>query len=277
MRDLTDRQRHDFQLATTYFMKELPALSEKTRSVVLSTFVGIIDPLNRGALKDLFSGTSTLTPDAPHEGKIVVIDMPVKEYHELGQFSQVIWKFLFQRETERRGGGRPVFIWADEAQHFITSHDMMFQATARSSRCATVYLTQNISNYYAMLGSEEAGKAYVDSLMGNFQTKIFHANADAVTNNWAAEAIGKGIQRLASSNISNPNSFIRDPSRVSFGMSEHYEYLVQPSDFTMLRKGGPRHDMLVDAVVFQGGRVWNETGDTSMLVTFDQKAEGVRL
>ncbi len=55
-----------------------------------------------------------------------------------------------------------------------TAYDMQFQTTCRSSRVATVYLTQNISNMYAALGGSDQGENQANSLFANLNTKIFH-------------------------------------------------------------------------------------------------------
>jgi hypothetical protein len=93
-------------------------------------------------------------------------------------------------------------LWADEAQNFCTSYDMQFQATARSSRACTVYITQNLPSYYASFGSGEKAKYETQAFLGNLQTKIFHANTDVETNQWAADIIGKKWQQRENSNLS---------------------------------------------------------------------------
>jgi hypothetical protein len=77
------------------------------------------------------------------------VDLPVKEWGELGQYVAVLIKFMTQKALERRPADdlRPVFIWADEAHYFATAYDQIFQTTARASRACTVYLTQSYSNY----------------------------------------------------------------------------------------------------------------------------------
>src|SRR5205814_2119261 len=96
----------------------------------------------------------------------------------VGQLCQVLFKFLFQRSSERRDPSRhgvPAFLWADEAQLFATSHDAIFQGTARSARVATVYLTQSLPGYHAAIGAGGNGQAFVHALTANLATKIFHA------------------------------------------------------------------------------------------------------
>jgi hypothetical protein len=271
----------DFDLVFTFWMKSFPELAEKTRSIIVSSFTATIDILNRGLARKLFTGKTNLTPDAALEGKIILIDLPVKEFFEVGQVVQVIWKTQFQRCVERRKVtefSRPVFLWADEAHNFVTSGDMNFQTTARSSRACTVYLTQNYSNLLAALGGEE-GRAAVDSLLGSMQTKIFHANGDSVTNSWAAESVGRVRQFFTNfSEHYEPIDFFemlvpfaRKPPSTTNGISETMEYLLPPSTFPALACGGPRENWEVTGVLFQGGRVFRATGRPFLFVSFHQQ------
>ena len=279
-RPKTPQQQHDFEIVTDFFCLEWPALSEKTRSVVQSTFTSMIDVIHRGVLAELFCGQTNVTPEAIEEGAILVIDLPVKEFAEVGQFAQVLWKSAFQRSIERRNiskNARPVFLWADEAQYFITAYDMQFQTTCRAARVATVYLTQNVSNVYAALGGGDKGKAQADSLFANLNTKIFHANGDPVTNEYGASLIGRSRQFLtnASSNHqpeNGSNNFwgLQSAPNTSAGVSEHIDFEVQPRQFTTLRRGGRENRCQVDGIVFQGGRRFRQTGKTWLPVTFRQ-------
>jgi hypothetical protein len=49
---------------------------------------------------------------------------------------------------------------------------LLFQSTARSGECATVYITQNLPSLYAKFGGDNAGESRIDSLLGNLVTKI---------------------------------------------------------------------------------------------------------
>jgi hypothetical protein len=276
----TQLQQHDLEIVTDYFMEEFPALSERTRSVVVSTFTSMIDVLNRGILSELFCGQTNFTPEAIENGAILVIDLPVKEYAEVGVFAQVLWKSAFQRSIERRNlqqNDRPVFLWADEAQYVTTDYDMQFQTTCRASRVATVYLTQNISNFYATLGGGEQGRSAANSLFGNLNTKIFHANGDPVTNEWASTLIGRSRQFLtnATSSYDPDDGFSNcwdwsSTPRTSAGVSEHIDFEVPPREFTILRRGGRANRRRVDAIAFQGGRRFRSNGRTWLPVIFEQ-------
>ena len=85
---------------------------------------------------------------------------------------------------------RPVFLFSDEAQQFLTSFDSVFQATARSSRVCTLYVTQNLPGMYDAMGGESARHS-VDALLGNLRTKVFFSQDDQTTCQVQSEWIGK--------------------------------------------------------------------------------------
>lgn len=270
----TDRF-EDFKLAENYWLKEYAGFAVETRSSIVSIFTTMADCFLRGILRTLFCTTTTpeITPEACFDGAIILIDLPVKEFYELGIFSQALYKYIWQRAVERRIPSgisrekaqdeiRPVFLYADESQFFVNQYDALFQSTARSSRACTVYLTQNLPGYQAALGGAGDGQASADNFLGNLQTKIFHAQGDAKTNLYAADTIGRSRQFQVYGGLSESGQL--KGSSHNAGASMTMEYTVQPQEFTMLRNGGPDNDFLVDAVIFQGGRRWNvlEKGKT---------------
>ena len=280
----TQRQQHDFGVACDHFLLEWPALAERTRSTIQATVLGWLDPCNRGLLREMFCTDTTLTPEAVRDGKIILIDLPVKEFGEVGQFAQVLWKYCTQKQLERRNvqeNPRPAFIWADEAQHFLTSYDFQFQATCRSAWVATVLLSQNYSNFVAALGGNEKGHVETDSLLANLNTKVFHGNSDPVTNEWASRLIGRTLQCRASGNHSHAADdqvsallgldWVRENGTTSGGFSEVMEVEVEPREFTRLRTGGPP-SWIVDGIVFQNGKVFNASGRSWLPVQFNQRA-----
>ena len=258
-RVLGDSERADLEAVRRYFLIEWANMAERTRSGVLMNRTAICDPFLRGTLRDLFCRDTTVTPEDAFLGKIIVIDLPVKTFNELGRYASVIWKFLFQRAAERRDDpDRPLFIFADECQLFVTSTDAVFQSTARSCRTATVYLTQNTPNLYAeMAGGGPTGKPRADALLGNLQTKIFHQNSDPETNQWAAETMTRSLQSRASvsGNVSIGQKGIAQPQAGS-SRQETWEFEVAPREFLRLAKGGPEFDYVVTGLLFQGGRMF---------------------
>lgn len=275
----TERQIHDFELVVDYLADEFPSLSDRTRSVIVSIFTSMTDVLNRSLLYELFSTDTTIRPEDTLDGKIILVDLPVQEFGEdIGTFAAVLWKYCWQRAVERRDireNARPVFCFADEAQRFCVSYDSQFAATSRSSRAATVWLTQNYSNLLAAFGGGEA-KALTDSILGNQNTKILCANSDPVSNEWAASVAGRSKQLFLSAGQSresfDPLDWIGlgNGSQTNCSFSEQMEYDLDPRTFTTLRCGGPANRWEIDAVVFQNGRQFAANGKTWLQVTFPQ-------
>jgi hypothetical protein len=266
-------EQFDYDSTVVFWLEEFANLAPKTRSGIVSMFTSMADNFMRRPFRMLFSEPSpknqNVFPELTHQGIVVVINLPVKEFGEAGRAAQVVYKYMWQQAAERRNikeSDRPLFLWVDEAQNFASEYDMQFQATARSSRACTVYLTQNLPNYYAEMGGAHS-KYRVDSLVGNLQTKIWHANSEPETNNRASEIIGKSwqVRRSQSTNMGK-ESFSMGESE-----QESYDFDVIPQAFTRLRKGSPANNFEVDAIIFQSGRVWSN-GRTFYPAIFDQRA-----
>jgi hypothetical protein len=271
----------DCREVSGYWLSQFPTLGEKTRGSIVAMFSTLAEALMRGKMRELFCEGTSLSPEDVLAGKVVVVDMPVKEWSEVGRMAAVLWKYCLQKAVERRtdnadAQGRPLFLWADECQHFASRYDTLFQATARSSRAASVYMTQSYPSLVAALGGESLGKAETDSLLGNMGTKIFHANSDLETNRLAAELVGRRLQSLRSFGSGASLSLGGQPSvgsSASRGRSENMDLEIQPMELSTLRKGGPENGNSTDALVFQNGRVWEATGRTWQKVAFRQVAD----
>ena len=269
------KQSEDLALIEAYWLKEFANLAIETRSSIVSMFTSMADCFMKGMLRELFCTTTDFKPEDCFSGKVILIDLPVKEFYELGIFAQALFKYIWQRAVERRIPPdlkreeaqeriRPVFLYADESQFFVNQYDALFQSTARSSRACTVYLTQNLPGYQSALGGMD-GKAAAETFLGNLQTKIFHANGDPQTNNWAADSIGRGRQFQIYGGMSDAAGQPKGSSH-NAGGSLVLEFVVQPQEFTMLRNGGKDNGFMVDAIIFQGGRRWNVIEDGKTVV-----------
>jgi type IV secretory pathway TraG/TraD family ATPase VirD4 len=283
----SDAARGDYDLTENYWLSTFPQISEKTRGIIVSSFTALVSGMLRSPMRELFCVDTTIDPTACERGAILVIDLPVKLFGAVGAFAQVLWKMSAQKCWEQRDVRKspvPIFLWADECQYFVSSYDAQFLATARSSRVCTVYLTQNLPTLYDALGRDHAARDKVDSLIGNLPTKIWHANGDPVTNEHAAKTIAQTWQLRQSSNQGYSTNMSQNggsPSDVTttvnysdntgVSASEQLAYQVLPQEFTMLRTGGPRHNLLVDGIIFKPGRVWNASGTNFMRVTFKQQ------
>ena len=114
----------DLEVTSRYWLSEFPNLAERTRSIIVSSFTSMADCFLRGTLRDMFCTETNFVPELSQQGAIILLDLPVKEYGEIGLYAQVLFKQIFQQSIERRvtaESPRPVFLWADEAQNFITA------------------------------------------------------------------------------------------------------------------------------------------------------------
>jgi TraM recognition site of TraD and TraG len=267
-----------------YWLVHVPSLGDRTRGSIVAMFTTLAEGLMRDRMRELFCSESTLGPEHALAGRVIVVDLPVKEWAEVGRMAAVIWKYCTQKAVERRadnagGHARPVFIWADECQHFVSRYDAQFQATARSSRAASVYLTQNLPSLSTSMGGGSAGRAVAEALLGNLSTKIFHANSDLETNRLACELAGRrtlGLRnRGAGSNLSLGSGAAMGLS-AQRGMSETVDLEIQPAELSRLRKGGVENTYVTEALVFQNGRCWAPAARTWQKVRFRQRSPGPR-
>jgi len=263
--------RADFEECRNYWLIEYPTLSEKTRSIIALSFSMLVRPFITRPLRQLFSEDTTIFPERAFEGKIIIIDLPIQEYRLAGRVAQLVWKYCFQVAVLRRtqpskGYLRPVFLWADEAQNFVTAFDAEYQAVARSAGGCTVYLTQNRESYKRVLGNEDA----VDSLLGNLQCKFFCQNSGD-TNEWAARLLGERYVNITGTNVGRGHE---GHQHAGISTNEQKRYFVEPSTFTTLKRGGDAHNRQVEAIVYNGGKQFQSASSQELLpfklLTFNQ-------
>lgn len=250
-----------------FFLDTFRNLAGKTRSIVEFSFTGLLYSLLREPFFSLFCTQKLdFNPKLSLEGKILLLNLPTKLYHDVGRDCQILYKVLWQREIEKRNvklNNRPVFLFADEAYTFLHEKDGEFQYTARSSLCATVYIAQNIPQFFSALGGEKS-RDRVNSFLGTLNTKVFHANSDVETNNAASDLIGEAVYVEPSSTITVAENFSRSDS---IGLSIQKQ--VRPEQFVSLITGGARNNFKVEAYIHvQGDSLFN--GQNFRKVRFDQ-------
>jgi|GEM_PF-3284942 hypothetical protein len=255
----------DFKMVYNYFVREMPFLDDRTASNIRTMVGGILEPfISSSILKQMFCGSSKLQLDDVFTGKIVLLDIPVQTHEYVGKIAQIMFKYAFQKAVEKRNletHPNPVIFHQDEAQQFLTRFDHSFMSTCRASRAGSILLSQNISNYHAAITGDRA-EAKVNSLLALCNTKIFHAQNDHLTNEYASKTIGMGVQNLSSFSSGKDNIG-------SASISQHIQYQVQPTLFTMLRTGGIRNNYLVDAIITGTGRIFSS--QTNFLQTAFQQ------
>ncbi|WP_375447217.1 type IV secretory system conjugative DNA transfer family protein [uncultured Fibrella sp.] len=250
-----------------FFVDSFIPLAEKTRSIIDVSCVAFLYRLLREPFYSLFCrNESTVTPTDCFEGKIVLVNLPILDYGKPSRDAQLLVKFCFQRAWQRRDVNkypRPVFLWIDESQYLLLDKDAEFLTTARSSRIATVFLTQNLPNYLGMMSGDRA-EHRVRSLLGNFGTKILHASSDSETNEWFSKLIGDAYFVDESESTTVAQNFSQTKGR-----SLKLERLVRPEQFSRLLTGGPKNGLRVEAYIHRQGDVF-PNGYNHMKLTFKQ-------
>jgi len=257
-----------------YFEKRLPRVPDRQREGFIDPFFTLLRTFESGILAQVFAcGKADGAVDPSRcltERKVIVMSLPTALNPSDGRIVQVLYKIVWQRAMQRRAYAEPevdrppAFLWADESQVFASPGDAEFQQFARSNRIATIYLTQNLSNYLHYLEDNQ-----VRSLLGNLQTKIFHANGDPETNRFAVDTIGE--RHRLEFNIRRG-----EERRLEIELEKSTDRRqIDSARFTMLRKGGVGNNREVDGVVFQAGRTWSN-GNNWLQVTFKQsgRADG---
>lgn len=271
-----------------YWIEEIAPQAEKTRSSVEATLTNLIYPFLSGKLAELFCTDTTFTPDDARDGKIIILDLPVLTYGPMGAAAQSIFKYLFglamqSKPAERNT--RPVVLWADECQYFLSATDAELLSTARSAKLCCVFITQDIPTFYAQLGHQQRDVA--DSIIGKFGTRLFYANTSRQTNQQAADLIGKTQKYNRSKTTSkglnsggslNQSEWVngagagdgRNQTRTQ-SISSYEDYIFPPEFFAKgLRTGGPKNRKRVDAIIIRSGATFNETGAHWIKAEFHQ-------
>lgn len=258
--DFSNSKIRDFKNLSYYFNQTYLQLNDKTRTIIDQMLWGLLFRLSRDPVYSLLcSKRPNISPEDSLRGKIILLNLPTKLYDKVGRDAQILFKYSWQRAMERRDvnvdGGRPVFLWADEAQNFIHEHDFAYQATARSARVCTVYLTQNINNYLAQLGGK-SGEYKVKSFLGTLATKVFHSNADIETNQYASSLFGETHKAFPTASKSMGKDW---------STTQSYSWMkdkdVPPEVFTGLRTGGLQNNYIVEAYMHRQGAPWGINGE----------------
>lgn len=259
----------DYEECRTYWTHSYAATHPRTRSIFDLEFGTLISPLVTMPLRPLFAGKTTVTPEDAFQGRILLVDIPVQEFRLAGRLANIIVKYCFQLAVMRRrppGNAsdflRPVFLWMDEAQNFVTHFDAEYQAVARSAGGCSVLLFQNREILLSALGSE----AHVDALLGNLSHKWFTANSSPETNSWAAELFGHryvGVTSTSWGRTGGGADWTGGSGRsAGVQLSEDRRFVLEPSAFSTLKTGGAANDYRVEAFLYAGGKLFpGEAGE----------------
>ncbi|MBV9468270.1 MAG: hypothetical protein JOZ57_03435 [Abitibacteriaceae bacterium] len=253
----------DFERILNFWQKDYAGLAMKTRSIIDVTFASLVDSFYaEEPLRSILTTTSTITPDdVINDGKIVVLSLPTNIFHGPGRMAQFTFKYSLQRAMLRRikpadgAPVRPIVLWVDEAHAFAHRFDSQYFAEVRSNRGINVFLEQGVGGYMDALGVEH--KEQVDRFLQNLATKFFFQNTSPLTNEFAADVIGK---RLIKKGTVSWNQSHHSGATAGESETEEERYQVFPGEFSQLRRGGVENNLEVEFYVTKAGAVFRNTG-----------------
>lgn len=190
----------EFDSIASYYKDEVARRDPRLRSNVTATISTSLDRFLHGRLNRILCQETTIVPELIFGGAIIILNAPSLSWDADGTIFQQVFKYYTQRAILSRNAlsdkhrDRPVFIHADEAQEFYNSFDAPFLSMSRSSLCASIYLTQSLPSIYAKIGGENP-KHFGDMLLAQFGLKLFGNNTCPETAKFAAETIGRTLQR----------------------------------------------------------------------------------
>lgn len=273
----SEREATDLDLSLDFFFLEWVTMGSRTRGSVHATLTGVLDPLSRGLARELLGpGGIQIRPEDCWNGKIIVVDLPVLVYREVGRLIQLVIKTCWQIAAGKRvvtPESRPVFMCIDEAHWLTCDYDWIALTTARSSMTATILATQSVANWLEVYG--EHAEARVHSLLGNLSLQIFAQQTCTRTVSYCQQLIGRSRQLMHNGGTDLGGDWLApllgdDSGSGNAGFSESMDFELEASDLASLRRGGPPH-FEVGTIIYQSGRRFPTTGRTWMPYTFSQQ------
>jgi type IV secretory pathway TraG/TraD family ATPase VirD4 len=252
----------DYAECRAYWLDDFANLSEKTRSIITLMFTKLAQNFTTRPLRKLFCTDTTLKPEDTFDGALIIIALPTQEFRLVGRIAALVWKYAWQVAVMRRKPApegeylRPVCCWADEAAvNFLSRGDPEFASVARQSAGCLVYLAQNISQYRKRLGGDDAFEACIS----NFQTILVHQSTGPGCR-WMAERLGEtweSVVTTGAGNTSLPEQGGLPSLSSNVSLSEQHRFILEPSAFTTLKRGGPAYKFEVEAILYKGGHIFS--------------------
>jgi len=251
----------DLDIALSHLLEKWPELDKRTSSNVESTWSGLASKFTYDPFRSMFcSGRFDFTPEqVTHNRLILIVDIPVLEYsRETARVCQILMKVNMQRAMLRHaykpGCCHGAFIFQDEFAFLLSRLDPHFHMVCRGSAIAPICITQNILSLAAEEFGEQTPGAKTLGFLGLFGVKFFLANNETITNEYAADQIGKAYRDVSGWNAG------KGENHSHFGVSANQQltHLIEPIEFTRLTKPDGENP-LAEAICYISGRSFNAT------------------
>jgi len=263
----------DFEQVMAYWLGEIPALNDRTRSSISTQVQGILHVLCSGIVRDLMATTTNVSPEVLDRGAWVLVDMPISRYGASGAMVNGIWHLATQRHILRRYAAdkrKVTVIWIDEFQNHLNSFDPQFLAECRSHGGCMVVLTQSLHSYYAALKGGHLAEHAANALLTNFAHRIFCSLGDAQSAQWASSLLGQRLETMIGGSMAPEESMwdtLMGRTKFTGTFSQQYTPILQPNVFMHnLRTGG---DGIADAIIIRPERFSN--GQNFLHVAFGRR------
>jgi hypothetical protein len=251
----------DLDIAIVFLLEKWPNLDPRTRSNIESTWSGMASKFTYSPFREMFcSGRFDFTPEqASHQRKIFIIDMPVLEYsRETSRVCQVLIKLAFQRAWLRHlykpGCCNGTFLFQDEFSFLIHRLDAHFHSACRDYAVMPVCITQNILSIAAEEFGEQQPGSKTLGFLGLLGIKIFLANNETLTNQYAADQIGREYQFIEGWNAGQGEHHHHQ----GVSANKQLVHLIEPIEFTRLLKPDGENP-ISEGIVHLSGRSFNAT------------------
>jgi hypothetical protein len=259
--NFSEQRWNDLDVATVHLLQRFPTLDPRTRSNVESTLTGLCSKFLYEPFRSMFcSGRFDFTPSQlTHEHKLLLISMPLLEVgRDTGRLCQVLMKLVLSRAWCRHqyepGCCNGAFMFIDEASFLMSKMDVYTHMVNRSSAFVPFLLLQNILTIAGDEFGENTPGSKTLGFLGLIGTKIFLANNETYTNNYAADLIGKEYRYIDSWNAGSSENH----HHAGIGGAKQLSHLVEPIEFTkLLRPDGEQP--LAEAIVHSSGRIFEST------------------
>jgi len=257
----TPVQWSDLNVATRHLLQRFPNLDPRTRSNVESTLSGLCSKFLYEPFRSLFSsGRFDFTPEqTTHEHKLVLVSMPVLEFgRETARLCQVLMKIAFARGWLRhqyqQGCCHGAFLYIDEAAFLMSRMDSDLHKVCRSSAIVPFLLMQNILSIAADEFGELTPGSKTLGFLGLVSTKIFLANNETQTNQYAADQIGKEYRFLEGWNAGQGEHHHHQ----GVSANKQLVHIIEPIEFTRLLQPDGENP-ISEGIVYLSGRTFNAT------------------
>ena len=191
----------------SFFQKEFENLDSRTKGILISEitritncFISDFDVMSTfcSPLEELtFTGFSEVL----QQGKIVVLNMNISEYHSLSKMVAAYLKLDFQTEiisNLSNGNSKTSAFICDEYDKYVTKSDGEFFSLSREAKCINIVSTQSYSSLKSTLKEEAQLKVITQNLIN----KIWFRTDDIFTIEEAQKQLGKEEKERTSKSIS---------------------------------------------------------------------------